>query len=532
MNMKSEPKQPRHTGDDTLDVGGHAVSRRAFLGYLSGALVVGALGAPAKLWARGGAVLRVGANSNPSSLDPATGGSGSDHVFLFPIYDTLVTWDFDSLKAQPGLAERWEFTDSKTLVLHLRQGVTFHDGASFNAEAVKTNLDRSRTAEFSNIRSDLGSVDQVTVNGEHTVTLHLKNPDTALPLILSDRAGMMVSPKALQANGNRVDRTPVGTGFMKFEKWNDGSEISVTAFDNYHGTDKPSLAGITFSIITDSATRLRAVMSGQADLAYHLDGRQKPLVEKMPTLHGVIGSTVYCYQLYLNMSRDTLADRRVRQALNYAVDRDAFIRGAMAGSGEAAYMNLPKSHWAYDAQTAELYPHDPDKARALLKEAGYADGVTLDMRGYNDQSSVQMQELLLAQFARANIKGRFRTGTIADMSAEYFAKKQGDLLLSAWTGRPDPSLSYSLMYNQESYFNAGDKAPPEGFAEALLASRSSDDLATRKEALAKVQRLVMEDALVVPLAFRESIVATNDKVQNLRNNLLGKPKFNSVSLKG
>ena len=521
------------TSNELLDVNGFTLRRRAFLGYLGGAIAAGTLAGPSKALAALGstAVLQVGANANPSSLDPATGGSGSDHVFLFPMYDTLVTWDFETLKAQPGLASSWTFTDPKTLVMQLRKDVTFHDGAPFNAEAVKINLDRSRSAEFSNIRADLRSVAEVTVNGEHTVTLHLKNEDTALPLILSDRAGMMVSPKALKAGNNRVDRNPVGAGFMRFVKWNDGSEVAMEANKHYYKPGHPLLGGITFKIITDSATRLRAVMSGQADLAYALSGRQKPLVERMPSLHAITGSTVYCYQCYLNMSRKTLADKRVRQALNFAVDREAFIRGTLAGAGEPAYMNLPKGHWAFDEKTAALYKPDPDKAKALLKEAGYPNGITLDMAGYNDQSSVQMQEVLLSQFAKAGIHGRFRTGTIADMSADYFAKKEHDLLLSAWTGRPDPTLSYSLMYLQNSYFNAGHVAPPEGFNEALLASRSTDDIEERKQALAKVQYLVMDHALVVPLAFRQSIIATNGKVQNMKPNLLGKPKFDNVSLK-
>lgn len=525
-----------HDNDDLI-INGTRIGRRAFLGYLSGAIAAGTLMSPASALAQlaggAGGTLRVGAPANPSSLDPATGGSGSDHVILFPIYDTLVTWDYKTLAAQPGLAESWRFSDPKTLVLTLRQGVKFHDGTALDAEAVKINLDRSRSAAFSNIRADLVSVDHVAVSDSHTVTLHLKNPDTALPLILSDRAGMMVSPTALKKNDNRVDRTPVGTGFMRFGKWNDGSEVSMSRFEGYWREGRPLLGAIEFKIITDSATRLRAVMSGQADLAYHLDGRQKPLVDRLPNLQSVVDSTVYCYQLYMNMSRKPLNDVRVRQAINHAIDRDAFIRATMAGAGEPAYMNLPKSHWAYDARTATLYPHDPDKAKALLKEAGHPNGVELQLRGYNDQSSVQMQEVLLSQFGKANIRGRFRTGTIPDMSAAYFGReKSGDMLLSAWTGRPDPSLSYSLMYLQDAYFNAGHVAPPEGFREALLASRSSDDQAQRREALAKVQRLVMEHALVAPLAFRQSIVAATAKVQNYQNNLLGKPKFDDVSLKG
>lgn len=523
-----------HDLESTLQIGGIPIRRRTLLSYLSGSAAAGALLSASDVFAASGPekVLVVGSNVNPSSLDPATGGSGDDHTYLFAIFDTLVTWTYDTLEARPGLAQSWEFPDPKTLVLKLREGVVFHDGTPFNAEAVKVNLDRNRSAEFSNIRADLNSVDNVSVSGEHTVALHLKQPDTALPLILSDRAGMMVSPKALAANGNRVDRNPVGAGFMKFVKWDDGSQVVLAANEHYLGDVKPKLAGITFKIMTDSATRLRSLMSGQVALAYALEGRQLPLIEKMPKFKKFTGPTLYVFQIYLNMSGKALADKRVRQALNFAVDREAFVKGALGGTGEPAYMNLPKRHWAYDPRTAELYKKpDLDKAKALLKEAGYGGGLTLDMAGYNDQGSVQMQEVLLHQLEKVGVRGRFKTGTVGEMSAAYFARGEHDMLLSAWTGRPDPSLSYALMYPEKAYFNAGHVAPPDGFSAALEASRSTNVQEERKKALAKVQYLVMDNGLVVPLAFREDIVAANDKVEGFKPDLLGKPKFEHVSLK-
>lgn len=514
-------------------VGGSRLGRRDFVRLLGAAIGTGgltasgvALGADAST-----RILKIGAEGNPSSLDPATGGSGSDHVFLFTLYDTLVTWGYEDLLAKPGLAESWTFPDPQTLVLKLRRGVKFHDGTPFNAEAVKINLDRNRAAEFSNIRADLGSVDSVTVEDEYAVALHLKNPDTALPLILSDRAGMMVSPKALEENGNRVDRVPVGTGFMRFEKWDDGSLVALRAFDGYYDPARIGVGGIDFIIMLDAATRLRAAISGQVEAAYALTGRQKALVEKSPRLQAITGTSLFCFQIYLNMAKKPLDDARVRQALNYAVDREALVRAAMAGTGEPAYMNLPERHWAWDPETAALYRPNPEKARALLAEAGYPDGISLDLASYAEQSWIQMQEVLLDQFEKAGIKARFHNGQI-EMASVYFAQREHDGFLAAWTGRPDPSLSYALMYTQDSFFNAGKVAPPEGFTEALLQSRSNADVEERKAALARVQRIVMEQALVLPIAFREDIIAASASVKGLRSNLLGKPKFKDVTVAG
>lgn len=512
---------------------GFALNRREFLGILTGAAAVATLAGPSMLMAKvmnNGGTLRIGAPANPSSMDPATGGSGSDHVFLFPVFATLVNWEYDTLQAQPGLAESWDFPEPKILVLNIREGVTFHDGTVLDAEAVKFNLDRNRTDPRSNIRSDLASIDSVEVSAPYQVTLHLKNPDTSLPLVLSDRAGMMVSPTSIEKFGDESDRNPVGAGPMKFVQWNDGDRVVLERFPDFWNKERPLLDGINFRIIADSSTRLRSVMSGQNDLAYQLEGRQKPLIERGGSVAGSYGSTLYCYQIYLNHSKGPLSNAKVRQALNYAIDREALVRASMHGAGEPAHMNLPSSHWAYDAEVAKLYSHDPDKARKLLAEAGFPDGIELDMRGYNDQGSVQRQEILQGMLGEVGIRGRFQTGTIADMSAAYFARGEGDLLVSAWTGRPDPSLTYGLLYAGDSYFNAGKVEPPEGLMEAIRASRSTSDMEERKKAFSTVQRIVMENALVVPLAFREDIMASIPKVQNLQTNLLGKPKFDHVYL--
>lgn len=255
------------------------------------------------------------------------------------------------------------------------------------------------------------------------------------------------------------------------------------------------------------------------------------LIERSGSIGGVYGATLYVFQIYLNHSKGPLSNVKVRQALNYAIDREALVRASMHGAGQPAYMNLPSSHWAYDPEVAKLYSHAPEKARNLLVEAGYPDGIELEMLGYNDQASVQRQEILLGMLAEAGIRGRFKTGTIADMSAAYFARGEGDFLLSAWTGRPDPTLTYDLLYSGGSYFNAGKVEPPEGLMDAIRASRSTNNIEERKQAFSTIQKIVMENALVVPLAFREDILAHTPNVQSLQANLLGKPKFEHVYLK-
>ncbi len=257
------------------------------------------------------------------------------------------------------------------------------------------------------------------------------------------------------------------------------------------------------------------------------------IVERSKNLKMATGPTLYCVQLYLNWNRAPFDNVKVRQALNFAIDRDAFVKGAFAGLAEPAYMNLPSTHWAYDAEVAKLYPYNPEKAKQLLAEAGYKDGLSIEMGGYPDQDSVQRQELLIEMFRKAGIRVTFVNAAIAEASTAFFgAEKKHIALLSAWTGRPDPSQSYGLMYTKDAYYNGGRGPVPDELVALLKESRASEKVEDRKASFAKIQRIVMENAFVVPLAFQFELVAMNKNLHGYNTNLLGKPKYEDIWLEG
>jgi peptide/nickel transport system substrate-binding protein len=509
-------------------------TRRQAMALMTGALAGASFGGAA--FAQGtpkrGGILRISAPANPSSLDPATGGAGSDHAFLFTMYDTLTEWDFETLKPKPGLAESWSFTDPTTLVLNIRAGITFHDGSPLDAEAVKFNLERNKSDPKSNIKADLASMATADVSGPMQVTLKLNGPDAALPGILSDRVGMMVSPTALKASeAGNVARKPVGAGAYAFVSWADGERIVVKRNEKYWKANRPYPDGIEFSIIPELTTGARSVTAGQNDLIYQLPPRQKAIIERASNIKVFNGPTLYVFQIFLNWAKPPFDSIKVRQAFNFAVDRESFVKAALAGLAEPAYMNLPKTHWAYDKSVAALYPYDPDKARKLLAEAGFKEGTVIEIGGYTDQDSVQRQEILIEQFRKAGMNVKFVNAPIAEASASFFGpEKRGSGLLAAWTGRPDPSLTYSLMFTKDAYYNGGRAAVPPELEAAIKESRASEDIEIRRKAFATVQRLVMENAFVLPLAFQFELVAMNKKVQGYRPNLLGKPKYDDVWL--
>jgi peptide/nickel transport system permease protein/peptide/nickel transport system substrate-binding protein len=507
------------------------LNRRDILALAGCTTLTGLTGLPAfaQEAAKKGGVLKVAAPTNPSSLDPATGGSGADHSTLWTMYDTLIEWDYDTLKPKPGLS-KWSYPNPKTMVLEINKGIKFHDGTDLDAEAVKFNLDRNRQDPRSNVKADLTSVESVEVTGPLQVTLHLKNSDTALPAILSDRAGMMVSPTNIKALGADTNRKPVGAGPWKFVSWADNESVVVTRNENYWRPGRPYLDGIEFAIIPEAATALRSVIAGEKDMAFSLPARLKPVIDRAKTLQVVTAPTLYCIQLYINYARAPLNNVKVRQALNFGIDRDAFVKATMGGLGEAATMTLPSSHWAYDKSVSTLYPHDPAKARKLLAEAGFKDGIDLTIGGYNDQDSVRRSEVLQAQLGQAGIRLKFTRGTIPEISAQFFAtEKKYDLLLSAWTGRPDPSMTYALGFDKGAYYNAGREADPE-LVKLIQQSRESEDLTERAAVFAKIQRFVMENALSVPIAFQYELDALSAKVKGYKPDLLGKPKFEDIQL--
>lgn len=476
-----------------------------------------------------GGTLRVAAPFNPSSLDPITSGAGSDHMVLYSIYDTLVDFEPATLQPVPGLSTAWEFETPTKLVMTLREGVKFHDGTDFNAEVVKANLDRAMTHNRSTAKGDISSIDTVEVLDTHKVAIHTKYPDTALPLILADRAGMMVSPTAVDKAGGTLDRAPVGTGPFRFERWNDGDIVQLARFDGYWDTELPHLDGITFRIITDLNTGLRSVIAGETDFCYRLNPQQKLVADRMGDKVVVRTSpTVANYHIVFNYSKAPLNDKRVRQAINYAVDRDAFNQTAMLGLGVPAQTLLPPGYWAHDSSHDDYYTVDREKARALLAEAGYADGLDLQYYSNADQSSQQRAEIIMEQLRQVGIRCKLVTGSNADMFQRFMVRGEGDAMMVNWTGRPDPVQGFLFVYGEQGANNAGKEPPPPDLAAAIAKAQAGVTQEERMPAFAQAERAMLEHALSCEVAFVPAIEVHLPTIGGYEPNLLGKPKFNRL----
>jgi ABC-type transport system substrate-binding protein len=490
-------------------------------------LPVGALaqGAPRK-----GGTLRLAIPYNPGAVDPMTGRNLTDFDVLYAVFDALIDFEPKTLELKPGLAKSWKFTDPKTLVLDLVEGVKFHDGTEFDAEVVKFNLERYKTDQRSNVKADIGSVDSVEVNGKNQVTLKLNKPNAGLPNILTNRVGLMVSPKSIKdAAGGNVDRTPVGTGPFKFVSWQDNDSFVLVRNDSYWKPGLPYLDGINIKIINELNTIVRAVVAGEADLGINLQAPQKAVADRSPSIVAMASPSLVLYGAFLNYGRPPLDNVKVRQALNYAINRDEINKIVAVGLGQPSSAVLPKEHWACDPTTQNFYAYDPEKAKKLLAEAGHPDGVEIESFGWADQLAMQRQEVIISQLAKVGIKVKL-TGLAPQQAVQaYMVEKKGSMFISPSSAYPDPSQLYEALFGKGSLRNPSGVELP-GFRELLDATMEAPDQAKRKEAFVKLQRFVSEQALQMVQFISPAVHVASKKVMNYQDSLLSVPKFTDVWL--
>ncbi|HCK19249.1 MAG TPA: ABC transporter substrate-binding protein, partial [Thalassospira sp.] len=315
-----------------------------FKGVLAAAaLAVSAIGfGPAEAQTPPG-VLVVGQIAEPKSLDPAAVTAVNDFRILMNVYDGLVRYKDGTLEVEPALAESWTISDDGTVyTFSLRDGVTFHDGTPFNAEAVKYNFDRM--LDESHPEHDTGpfplafffsAVEEVEVVDDLTVKFQLNAPYAPFLSNLAYPTGLIVSPTAVREDGSDFGRNPVGTGPFKFAEWESNAKVVVVRNDDYW-EDPAKLEAVVFRPITDANTRVAELMAGGIDLMVEVPP------DSLTQLAGDDNFSVYeqagphLWFLILNLKEGPFQDKKVRQAINYAIDKKALVENVLQGTAEIA----------------------------------------------------------------------------------------------------------------------------------------------------------------------------------------------------
>ncbi|AOB27847.1 MULTISPECIES: glutathione ABC transporter substrate-binding protein GsiB [Bordetella] len=339
------------------------------------------------------------------TLDPYNTNSTLNQAAGKAYYEGLFEFDKD-LKIQKLLATDYEVSaDGLVYTIKLRDGIKFHDGTDFNAEAVKVNFDRVANPENRLSRyTQFNRVAKTEVVDPHTVRITLKEPFSAFINALAHPAAMMISPAALQKYGKEIGFHPVGTGPFKFVEWKPAEYLKVEKFDGYWRKGYPKVDTLTFRTVTDNNTRAAVVQTGEAQFAFPIPYEQAAVLARNDKLDVVDHkNSIMARYLSMNTRVKPFDNVKVRQAINYAINKQALAKVAFNGYATVVDGVVPQGvDFAYKIGQ---WPYDPAKARALLKEAGYPNGFETSLwSAYNDGTSVKAVQFLQQQLAQVGIK--------------------------------------------------------------------------------------------------------------------------------
>ena len=470
-------------------------------------------------------VVVVGMEAEPPGLDPGQALGLHTLRVTAEIFETLVATRPDSTEVIPGLAESWTTSpDGMIWTFKLRRGVRFHDGTPLDAAAVKFTFDRvidpthphAKSGKWSFVTGYLSSVKSVEVLDPQTVQLHLKYPTGSLPALLALPNCAIVSPTAFTKAPADFDTKPVGSGRYKFESWERGSRLVLRRNDDYWGV-KGKPQALVYRGIPEANTRVSELLTGGVDLILPIPPDFVGRLEKTSgvTVHKATGLTVW--YAGFNVEKKPFTDRRVRQAFNHAVNKDAIVRDILKGTGIPAVGPLLPGTWAFEPNVHK-YPYNPGLARKLLAEAGYPNGLEVDFwvpeSGSGMQAPVEMSTVIQANLAAVGVKAPLKTFEWGSYLGKVRSDAPAMFALSWFLKSEDPDLSmYPLFFSKNQPLpNRSNYNNPE-VDQLLVQARQLTDRAKRAELYRKAQRLIVEDAPWLFVDHEVQVVATRANVK-------------------
>ena len=400
-----------------------------------------------------GGTLRVGFYLEASTMDPHLSGSKVDRQIYHNIYEPLLTLDV-KLGIKPGLAESWQQVEPKILVLKLRKGVKFQDGTDFNAEVVRFNFNRMKTEPKSVRKGEVASIESVDVVDPYTVKLNLRRPDAALLATLTDRAGMMVSPKVIQERGAELERNArgAGTGPFEFVEWVKDDHLLIKRNESYWNKQGgPYLDRVRYRPIPDDTVKLQSLQAGEIDVIDYVQPRDVAAVRADKNLVELDVPSLAAFSYQLNQTRPPFNVKSLRQAVAYAIDLDQIVKAVWLNVGVPANGPVPPTSWAYDKSIPPI-KRDLAKAKAKLAEGGKPSGFPFTITTANIPINVQEAEVIQAQLAEVGIQAKIKLVDAATQlsdgnSYQFFKTTPGTSL--NWSGISNPQIDALLDKTRE-----------------------------------------------------------------------------------
>jgi peptide/nickel transport system substrate-binding protein len=463
--------------------------------------------------------LRIGLAEDPDVLDPTLARTYVGRIVFASLCDKLFDID-DKLNLVPQLALSHQVAaDGKAVTIKLRPNVKFHDGEPFNAEAAKFSLERHLNMTGSFRKAEIAQVEKVEVVDPLTVRLLLKAPFAPLVAQLTDRAGMMVSPKAAQALGDKFGTAPVCAGPYKFVERVPQDRIVVERFGDYWDKGKVHIDRIVYRPIQDSTVRLANLKSGQLDLLERLLATDVEEVKKDSRLRLATGTELGYQGLTVNIANGEKANNplgknpKVRQAFELALDRDAINQVVFNG------LMKTDNQWVSPASPYHLakYPtskRDVAKARALIKEAGVATPIVVDFMVPNNPESRAVAEVMQSMASEAGFDLKIRVTEFAT-SLNEGEKGNFQLYFLAWSGRTDPDGNIFSFASCNGPLNYGKYCDPK-VDELLTKARTATTTAERKALYEQAAAEILPKGGIIYLYHRTLLFAHSTKLQGYK----------------
>src|SRR5215204_7345455 len=441
--------------------------------------------------------LYVALDAEPPELDPNLSSAYVDRQVMASLYDKLVDINEEG-EIVPMLAKSYDVSDDGTVyTFKLREGIKFHDGTEFNAEAVKFNLDRYQKED--SVRStEVEPIESVEVVDPMTVRVTLSEPFAPFLAVLTDRAGIMASPKAIEKNNGRISKDPVGTGPFKFVERVRGDHITVEKNPDYWREGLPKIDKIEYRGITDENVQYQNLQSGELDLIDSIPLVELKNLQESGDYNVSVEPGLGFQGIYLNVQQPPFDNKELRQAVYRLVDREAIVKAALRNvGGTPANSPFGEQSWAYSDESDAYPERSVEEAKALLEKGGEPDGFSFTLK--TDTSPINQQ---IAQIIQNNLKP---AGIDVKVEGEDFGTLLEDsdngnfqALYLGWSGRIDPDLNIYDFTVTDGDFNSSGYSNPE--VDRLLGeARTTSDRDRRKKLYDQVMEILHEDVPYVYL---------------------------------
>jgi peptide/nickel transport system substrate-binding protein len=462
--------------------------------------------------------LHIALREDGDILDPTLARTYVGRIVFAGLCDKLFDID-EKLQIVPQLALGYEWTDPQTLVIHLRPNVTFHDGEPFDAAAVKYTLERHLSLPGSFRRGEISTIDHVEVIDPLTVRLVLKTPSAPLLALLTDRAGMIVAPKAAEAAGKDFGLHPVCTGPFRFTERIAQDRIVLDRYPNYWDATNIHFDRVIYQPMTDSAVQVANLHTGNIDLAERVLPTDVAEVKRDPKLRIVTSPALGYVGLTFNLANGDGSKTAInqtpilRQAFEAAIDRQALSEVVFNGMYLPTAQAVPPSS-PLAVKALEPPPRDIDKAKALVKQSGVPTPIQVTMMVPNTPDQAQLAEVIQSMVHDAGFEVKIN---LVEFASSVAAGTQGNFetYLIGWSGRTDADGNLYTFLHSGMGQNDGHYANPIVDA-ALDAARRSTDLTTRVGYYGKLMEQERKDLPIIYLYNPVNIVGLSAKISGFR----------------